>query len=244
MTGAVILFAAGSLQAPLSDLARDFERETGTPVATTFAPSGLLRGRIENDEPAHVFASADMGHPAALASAGLGGPVRPFARNGLCVLTRAGLKFRPEDLLEILLRPDIRVGTSTPKADPSGDYAWALFEKAESVRPGAFRALSGKALQLTGGPASARPPAGRNAYAWIMGGGQADVFLTYRTNALLARAEVAGLGIVDVPPALSVGAEYGLTVLAGAPPEAEALAARILSPAGAGVLETYGFGAP
>ena len=39
-----------------------------------------------------------------------------------------------ENLLARLLDPELRIGTSTPKADPSGDYAWALFAKSESSR--------------------------------------------------------------------------------------------------------------
>ena len=35
-----------------------------------FAASGLLRGRIEKGEPAHVYASADLGHPGNLENAG------------------------------------------------------------------------------------------------------------------------------------------------------------------------------
>ena len=72
---------------------------------------------------------------------------------------------------------------------------------------------------------------------------QADVFLTYCTNAVLARAEVPGLQIIQVPPALSVGADYGLIVLDGAPPEAWHLAMYILSPAGQAVLADFGFDA-
>jgi hypothetical protein len=52
-------------------------------------------------------------------------------------------------LLATMLSGDVRVGTSTPGANPSGDYAWALFDRAEAVRPGAASALRTKALQLT-----------------------------------------------------------------------------------------------
>jgi ABC-type molybdate transport system substrate-binding protein len=71
--------------------------------------------------------------------------------------------------------------------------------------------------------------------------GRADVFLTYCTNAVLAQAEAPELGIVSVPPALAVGADYGLTVMNGAPEGAWRLALHILSPAGQAVLARYGF---
>src|SRR5690606_17454898 len=38
--------------------------------------------------------------------------------------------------------------TSTPKSDPSGDYAWQAFQRAEQVKPGAYAVLDAKALKL------------------------------------------------------------------------------------------------
>jgi ABC-type molybdate transport system substrate-binding protein len=242
----VNLYAAGSLKAALTEVAKAFEREHGDTVRIemTFAASGLLRERIEKGEPAHVFASADTGHPERLARQGrTAGPVRIFARNELCALVREGLTATPDSLLDVLLDPKVRVGTSTPKADPSGDYAFALFAKADAIRPGAKGLLETKALQLTGGPTSPKGPEGRSLYAWVMTTGQADVFLTYCTNAVQARAEAPALTVVSIPKAINVGAEYGLVVLKDAPPPASALADYIRSAKGQGVLARYGFGA-
>jgi ABC-type molybdate transport system substrate-binding protein len=141
-----------------------------------------------------------------------------------------------------MLDGSVRVGMSTPKADPSGDYALALFARAETLKAGARAALEARALQLTGGPTSEKAPAGRNQYAWVMESGRADVFLTYCTNAVLARREVPALQIVPVPPALEVGADYGLIVLKDAPPAAAALARFILGSEGQAILARYGFG--
>ncbi|WP_431857661.1 molybdate ABC transporter substrate-binding protein [Azospirillum sp.] len=242
---AVRLYAAGSLKAALTELARDFQSAKGVPVEATYGPSGLLKERLEKGEAGDVFASANMEHPAALAGVGRSGPVRPFARNQLCALTQPDAGVTPATLLERMLDPQVRVGTSTPKADPAGDYAWELFRKADAVRPGSLKALDGKALRLTGGPESAKPPEGRNPYAWVMEQRQADLFLTYCTNARLAKAEVPALTIVAVPADLAVGAEYGLTVLKAADTaRGEAFAAYILSPAGQAVLERHGFARP
>jgi ABC-type molybdate transport system substrate-binding protein len=241
---AVKLHAAGSLKAAMSDVAAAFTEATGTPVETSFGPSGLLRERIEGGEATDVFASANMRHPRTLEAQGLGGPVVMFARNRLCALAKPGLGVTADGLLDALLSEEIRLGTSTPKADPSGDYAWQLFEKAEAIRPGSFARLDAKALKLTGGPDSAQPPAGRNPYAWVMTEGRADLFLTYCTNAVLARRDTPDLEIVQVPPALSVGADYGLTLLSADKPAAAKLALFVLSPAGQTILDGYGFAAP
>lgn len=240
----VELYAAGSLRAALTDVAEAFSERHGVEVNTTFAPSGLLRQRIEEGERPHVFASANMAHPRTLAERGTGGPVVMFARNRLCGLAQPELEVSTDSFLDVLLDDDIRVGTSTPNADPSGDYAWELFEKAEQVRPGSFDTLNVKARKLTGGPDSPKPPEGRNNYAWVMTEDRADIFLTYCTNAVLARQDTESLEIVQVPASLSVGADYGLTVLAPDHPDATRLALFILSDAGQAILHEYGFDTP
>jgi molybdenum ABC transporter molybdate-binding protein len=237
----VRLYAAGSLKAALTDVVAAYEKATGQAVEPVFGPSGVLRERIEQGEPAHLFASADMGHPRKLHDDGKGGPVRLFARNKLCALARPGLEVTESNLLATISRSDVRVGISTPKLDPSGDYAWQLFEKAEAVQPGSQSLLQGKALQLTGAPGSEKPPADRNAYAWHVDAGKADVFLTYCTNAVLARREVPNLQVVQVPPDLAVAADYGLVVLAGAPKAAQALADFIVAGDGQAILAGHGF---
>lgn len=241
----VTLYAAGSLKAALSDVVGAFERKNHgmVRVDATFAASGLLRERIEKEQAAHVFASADLGHPRRLIDKGLAAAtLHVFARNQLCALAKPGLTVTTATLLDTLLDPAVRVGISTPKADPSGDYAWALFAKAEAVRPGAQRTLESKALQLTGGPDSKKAPAGRNQYAWVMDSGEADIFLTYCTNAVLARRETQALQIIQIGPELSIGAEYGMVVLKNAPQAADELAQFIMGEDAQKILAEYGFG--
>ena len=74
--------------------------------------------------------------------------------------------------------------------------------------------------------------------------GQADVFLTYCTNAVASQKEVPRLRVVQVPATLQVGAAYGLTVRRGAPASAEAFAKALLAPAAQATLARYGFGQP
>ena len=78
----------------------------------------------------------------------------------------------------------------------------------------AFNRLSAKALQLTGGPASPPPtPGPGSVYGnWVAQGG-ADIFITYCTNATIARREQPQLQVVAVPEAISVAAGYGIVTL-------------------------------
>ena len=238
------VYAAGSLREVLTEIARAHEASTGQAVALTFGASGLLRERIEKGEGAMVFASADTQHPQRLAAGGGWQAPQVFVRNSLCALTQAEVSTTPQQLLATLLDPKVKLGTSTPKADPSGDYAWALFRQADKIQPGAYAQLDAKALKLTGGADSPKPPAGRGTYAWVMDQRQADVFLTYCTNAVASQKEVPRLKVVQVPPALQVGASYGLTVRRGAPAQAEAFARALLAPPAQAAFARYGFGQP
>jgi molybdate transport system substrate-binding protein len=191
-----------------------------------------------------VFTSANMEHPQALAAAGKAGPAVLFARNRLCALARPGLTVDSTTLLDRMLAADVKLGTSTPHADPSGDYAWEVFRKADKLKPGAFAALEKKALQLVGGPNSPTAPPGKALYGILVAEGRADLFLTYCTNAREAQAQNAGQQIVALPDTLAVGADYGLTVIAGAPPPAYQFALFILSVDGQRILAKHGFAAP
>jgi len=240
----VLLHAAGSLRAALTDVANAFGTETGVKVEAKYGPSGTLRDEIAGGARAQVFASANMDHPQSLAAASRSSPVVLFARNRLCALVRPGLAVTPETLLEIMLREDIKIGTSTPKADPSGDYAFAVFARAESVKGGSRKTLEQKAQQLTGGPSSAPGPAGRSVYGWQVAEGRADIFLTYCTGALVAQRENAGQQIVALPEPLAVGADYGMTVMNDSPPGAYRFALFILSAKAQQILAKHGFSAP
>ena len=212
----VLLHAAGSLRAALTEVAGAFEAASGPKVQAKYGASGTLKD----------------------------GPVMMFARNRLCALVRPGLAVEPATLLDRMLAADMKLGTSTPRADPSGDYAWEAFRKADKLRPGVFAALERKALQLVGGPSSPTAPPGRALYGMLVAEGQADIFLTYCTNARQAQAQNPGQQIVALPDELAVGADYGLTVLTGASPQAYQFAMFIIAVNGQSILAKHGFAAP
>src|SRR5262245_10403490 len=237
------LYAAGSLRDALNEVASAFENSSGIKIEGKYGPSGLLKDQIAAGANAHVFTSANMEHPRALAQAGKSGPVVLFARNRLCALVRPGLAVEPATLLERMLDPAIKLGMSTPKSDPSGDYAWELFRKADTLKPGARAALEAKALQLMGGPSSPPAPSNRVIYGALIADGKADIFLTYCTGARAAQRENPGQQIVKLPEPLAVGADYGLTATIAAPRAAYRVAMFILSD-GQRTLAQHGFSAP
>lgn len=238
--------SAGSLKTALTQAAAAFTKSTGIRVDQTWGPSGVLQKEIAAGAKVDVFTSANMEHPMALAASGKMGPVVLFARNELCAfaMPKAGVAADGGDLIARMLDPAVKLGTSTPKADPAGDYALQVFAKAEAVKPGAKAALEAKALQLTGGPTSAQPPAGRNVYAWVLSSGQADLFLAYCTNRAAIAKEAPEARAVTLPAALAVRADYGLAVAPGASVAAHRFALWLLSPEGQTILAEAGFAAP
>jgi ABC-type molybdate transport system substrate-binding protein len=244
---AIQVHAAGSLREAFDELARAFEQKLAVKVNLAFGASGLLKDRIVSGEPTHVFASANMEHPEALVGAGRAKGVSAFARNALCVLATPAFSLLGKSLALRLLDADVRVGTSTPKADPSGDYAFSMFDRIESTGaawPGAAAALKAKALQLTGGPNSPAPPPGRNVYGELVATGQVDAFITYCTNATLARRQHGALQVLAVPDQINVAARYGLALLDPVSSDAQAFERFVLGAEGQAILASHGFSAP
>lgn len=243
---AVRLHAAGSLRSAMTEIGKAYTAAYGVPVEANFGGSGLLKDRLTNGEPGDVFASADMGNPQALTQAGKSGPTVLFAHNHLCAIVRPGLRLSSASLLTTLLDPKVKLGTSTPLADPAGDYAWALFKKADAVKPGSRATLEAKAVKIGNVPGSLAVPQGvSNGVAWLFKEKRADIFLAYCTGAPAVAQELPGTTAIQLPAALAVEASYGLTILNTANKERAAqLALFILSPVGQKILAGYGFDAP
>ena len=241
----VRVLAAGSLRMAIGEIAAAFAYATKIKVETGFGPSGVLRERIEKGEAADVFASADMGNPLALFRAGKAGPVVLFARNRLCALVRPGLSLTSETFLATLLDPQIKLGTSTPKADPLGDYTSAMFAKADTIRPGSRATLEAKAQKLIGGaPITPAPPAGSDVFAWYLREGHADIFIEYCSAGAEFKKDLPGATVVDLPPNLATGADYRLTLLPTKKANAADFAFFVLSLEGQTILSHNGFDAP
>jgi molybdate transport system substrate-binding protein len=113
------VFAAGSLKDAFTVISGDFTKQYGSTFSSVWGPSGLLRDRLQAGEPFDLFASAALPHARALTTAGVSGPSVLFARNTLCVVTNAGRALDGKNLIDTLLDPAIRIGTSTPVADPA-----------------------------------------------------------------------------------------------------------------------------
>ena len=235
------ILAAGSLKAPLTAIFADYTKKSGTTFSAEWGPSGVLRERLQHGEAFDIFASAAVPHAQALTDAGLSGPSVMFARNTLCAIASADRPYETGNIVDTMLKPEIRIGTSTPAADPAGDYTWEMFRKIDAAKPGAFAALSAKAQQLVGGPGNSAPVNGRSPVVVALDEHRVDLFISYCSSARQIVRESPNYKQVTLPAGLAVGPEYGLTVSRKAQAGAADFAMYLLSPPGQRSLKAFGF---
>lgn len=238
----VRIYAAGSLVAALNAVIAASGLGEGAVAKPVFGPAGLLRQRLESGEQADLFLSADLAGPRRLVEAGRARDVVPFARNSLCVLARADLGLTPDTLLDRLLAPGLRLATSTPGADPGGDYAQAVFARAEAVHPGAQAILEAKAQRLLGSPNAMVPVAGRSPSASVFLSDRADALLYYCSGQAGTMTEAPGLAPTRLPAELTVPATYGMALMSD-DPAALRLALFLVSERGQAILMRHELGA-
>lgn len=237
------VFAAGSLRDAFVVLIAAYKEKSGVRIEPLYGPSGKLREQIQRGDVPAVFASASIDHTEALAKAGILRQSVVLARNRLCVLAAPGVTLDASRLLDQLLDPAVRIGTSTPGADPSGDYTWEFFRNAGKVRAGASATLEAKALQLTGRDVD--PQQQEAPYAKILAADRAaDVFITYCTNAASAAKRDPRLAWVRIPDDLNVGAVYGIGAAINAAPGGAEFVQFALGPQGRAILAGFGFDGP
>jgi molybdenum ABC transporter molybdate-binding protein len=235
------IFGAGSLREVMGEIGQRYTQTTGTTVIAEFGPSGLLRERIERGEHADLFASADMGHPLKLLRDGRATRVVMFTRNTLCGVAARQVGLTTANFLDRLLDPAIKLGTSTPGADPAGDYTWTMFRRADVLRPGSYKILNGKAQQIVGGHSNNTLVDGKDRAVAALAAGRVDIVIGYCSGAKLRLSQMAELQVSEVPLEIAAGPEYGLAVLKDANSRTLDLALFILSPDGQQVLSLYGF---
>lgn len=233
------LYAAGSLRFAFDEIIALHAARTGARFAPTYGPSGKLRQEIEKGSTPGVFASAAPQHTEALVKAGKLRASAVFTRNSLCLMAAPGVALRQDALIDMLLDPALRLGTSMPGADPAGDYTWTLFRNIDKARPGSYTKLDAKALKLTGSEVA------RNdkdlPYARVFQEKRADLFISYCTNAVATAKAVPGLNWVRFGNDLNVAGAYTIGTTEAGGKAAEQFVALVLSPEGQAILERYGF---
>ena len=225
----VAVFAAASLEAPLSELAERYETERGVRVSASFGGSQALARQVALGAPADVFFSAGAPPMRSLVGEGLVNPedVASPLSNELVVVASPALAPSLTSL-ESLAAPSVgAIAMPDPDLAPAGWYA--------------ERALASAGLREALRPKTVETPNVRAALAAVSAG-VADAGFVYRTDARTAPELRAAFA---VPPALHPPIRYQVAPIIGSPNPAAArdLADFLASPEAANVFAAHGFGA-
>lgn len=234
----VHILAAGSLRGVVGDLTSE-AKGLGIDITSDFGGSGLLRERIEKGEKADLFLSADLGHPEKLGvSVRAVLPAIAFARNRMCIVSRKSAGVNPKNLVERLLDARIKVKTSTPVADPSGDYAWSIFDHIDAARAGSGTVLKQKAQALMDVKATSPAP-GQSAAAALFAESKIDISITYCSASTALEKELPALTSFEIPAQFDPHPVYGAAVLSNRP-EVMRVALYLLSEKGQAIVKRNG----
>ena len=225
LSGSITVFAAASLTATFTDLAKSFEGDNpGATIALSFAGSSDLVTQIVNGAPADVFASADTKNMAKLLDAGLlaSEPI-DFATNVLEIAVPPG---NPASIATFadLAKPGVKTVVCAPQV-PCGAATTAI-ETATGV--------------------DVLPVSEESSVVDVLGkvrSGEADAGLVYVTDVQSAGDKVQGIPFDEASAAVNT---YPIaTVRDTANAEvAAAFIKYVTGPEGQAVLEAAGFGAP
>lgn len=219
------VFAAASLKAPFTTLARSFEAShPGTKVTLSFAGSSDLATQLGQGAPADVFASADPANMAKVNGAGLAeGSPRNFASNTLTI--------------------------AVPPANPAGITSFADLAKTDTrVVVCAPQVPCGAAAVAVEGKTGVRlaPVSEESSVTDVLGkvtSGEADAGLVYVTDVKGAAGKVKG---VPFPESAAAVNTYPITALRDSRNKdlAGAFLDEVTGAEGQKVLADAGFGRP
>jgi molybdate transport system substrate-binding protein len=219
-----VVFAAASLTAPFTAIAREFEQRHPGGVQLVFEGTPDLVRKLRDGARADVLASADEPNMKKVVDAGqTAAPPRPFARNALTIVVGKG---NPRGIhgLGDLAQQGLKVLLCAPEV-PAGRYAHAALQKAGvSVKPVSdepnVKAVVAK-VQL----------------------GEADAGIVYLTDAKMAGDQVVAVPIPDEHNVIAVYPIATLTTGDDRKTGAE-FVDFVLSADGQRILQSSGFRSP
>lgn len=223
----ITVFAAASLSDALREIAKTYETASGEKLLFNFAASSTLALQIKQGAPADLFFSADEAKMNELAKGGLivAETRRSLLSNTLVIVINAedGTTLAaPDDLAKTAIR---RIALAEPQTVPAGIYAKEYLRKV-----GLWEKISDKLV----------PTENVRACLAAVEGGNADVGIVYKTDALISKKVKAAF---EVPAGDAPLISYPAAVLK-ASKHADAARKFIIylaSPEASAVFTRYGF---
>jgi len=225
--------AAADLKFAMDELAKQFEKQTGTKVNVTYGSSGNFLAQIENGAPFDIFFSADMDYPRRLQAAGLAEPgtLCEYAIGRIVIWTPADASVDvAKEKWAALLKPDVRkIAIANPVHAPYGRAAVAALESA-----GIYDQVKSKLVYGENISQAAQFVQSGNAQAGIIA-----------LSLAISPGMNAGKSW-EIPSEMYLPIEQGAVLLANGKNKEQArrFLDLIKSAAGLAVLEKFGFAAP
>ena len=121
----IVVAAAADLGPPFEELAREYEKQTGTKVTLSFGSTGTLAKQIENGAPMDLFAAANIEFIDGLQQQGIIVPDTKalYARGRITLWTNADSKLKIDKLQDLTRAEVERVGIANPEHAPYGTAA-------------------------------------------------------------------------------------------------------------------------
>ncbi|HWY08825.1 MAG TPA: molybdate ABC transporter substrate-binding protein [Candidatus Acidoferrales bacterium] len=230
--------AAADLQNALTDLAAQYEKQTGAKLAITYGSSGNFFAQIQNGAPFDLFLSADLDYPKKLIQAGFAesSSLQIYASGRLALWLPPDSPLDPATGLKILLDPRVqKIAIANPEHAPYGRAAVAALRNAglydqlrtklvfgENISQAAQFVQSGSAQAGLIALSLALSPAMKNGKRWDI---PSDSYPPFEQAAVLLKsspnqqAAASFLAFLKSPPARDIFERYGFRVPRDASPE-------------------------
>ena len=200
------IMAADALPKPIMEIGNTFKKEhPGVKIDYNFLGAGVLKGDIEEGAPCDVFLSANGKFQRQLKHKGFLKSYEVFAYDYLAAATPynnpAGIT--PSNLIQKLMDPNVALTTSSPHADPAGDYTWKMFRIINRRFPGAFKKITGHVNHLL--DAALVMP--------VLESGNTDLGILYASQLLELKRSGAKINIITIPKKYNTKAKFTASVL-------------------------------
>lgn len=141
---------ASSVQEPMAELARQFEKQTGQRVRPVYGASGKLFAQIAQGAPFDLYFSADTQYPARLHDTHLAEVPRHYARGRLVLWARSGSPFDVTRGLDVLADDRVqKVAIANPRLAPYGRAAVEAMRSAQVFETVSTKLLMGENVAQT-----------------------------------------------------------------------------------------------
>ena len=200
------IMAADALPKPITEIGNIFKKEhPGVKIDYDFLGAGVLKGDIEEGAPCDIFLSANGKFQRELKNKGFLKSYKVFAYDYLAAAkpynNPAGVT--SVNLIQKLMDSKVSLTTSSPHADPAGDYTWKMFGIINSRFPGAFGKITGHANHLL--DAALVMP--------VLESGNTDLGILYASQLLELKRSGAKINIIPIPKKYNTKAKFTASVL-------------------------------